>query len=116
MSIFKKEKMTVIDEKILETEEKLKGLTPGTDEFDKTLKSLNALKESKEKDVSNKRASKKSKRDAFESISKIVLQAAGIGSGVFTALAVYAFDAAGYSSTSKIANFVQQTILKDKFK
>ena len=116
MSIFKKEKVTVIDEKILETEEKLKGLTPGTDEFDKTLKSLNALKESKEKDANNIRASKKSKRETVESIGKLVLQAAGIGSGAFVALAVYAFDAAGFPTTSKIANFVQQTVLKDKLK
>ena len=114
--MFKKNKPSILDDKIKECEEKLKTLDPSTDEFAKTLKNLNELKDSKEKDLNGKRAASKSKRETLESVGKLFLQAGGICAGVFTSLAIYTFDISGNTSTSKIASFVQQTFLKDKLK
>lgn len=107
-----KKKHTAIEEKIAEIESKLKDLDPTSDEFMKTVRALNELKNSEKSDNDIKMAKKKSRRDSLESVGKLALQGLGVASGVFLGLAVYGFDSIGSPSTSKIAGFVQQTVIK----
>lgn len=108
----KAKKINAIDEKIAEIEAKLKDLKEGTDEFDKTLKSLNLLKESRKADDEQKLNKKKSRRETGKQVADVMLRAGEIAGGIGLGLAIYSFDSTGNCSTSKIANFIQQNTLK----
>lgn len=111
MSVFKK-KVNDVDAKIADIEANLKDLEPGTEEFDKTVKSLNLLKESRKNDTENKLSKKRSRREAGKQVADTALRAAEIAGGIGLGLAIYSFDSSGNCATSKIANFVQQNTLK----
>lgn len=108
----KKKKISAIDEKIAKIEANLDSLKEGTDEFDKTLKSLNLLKESRKADDEQKLNKKKSRRETGKQVADVMLRAGEIAGGIGLGLAIYSFDSTGNCSTSKIANFVQQNTLK----